>query len=378
MMHLQSQANNDADSTYSDPKDVVKFTLNDPPPEVPLRSPSVSPPPPPPSSPPSTNQAEGTGDELYDIVQPNKTTAKPPGVRGYDHLSQQMSGKYDRLTENGGTEEGGSGERQHSTPVPSLPEYSTVSHQREEEMLYATVGTEKTRGHNILPDHHGNAANNHTARTLTSDPSYAPQESQMYAVVDKSRKSKKAVAILPVTGGNGRHEEVRKPIVPSPPNIARGNRSASAEDHLYAVVNPAGKKKKKKKAAPPVAAKSPHSPVPPAVNGGGSPPEITRSLEHQRQSKKPPVGNGHVRHKSSDLSLVMSTAVVKAHSTEQLYPQHRYLQAGHAYHPVTVGEDLYALPVKKRPPVAPKPLPRRSPSPVAPPNCELTSTWMCC
>ena len=390
LLHLQQSASKlEGDTSYADPKDIIKILPNsgdlsrhDGPF---LQSPEMSPPPPP-ASPPLMNgggASTGEADDLYDIVQPTKKAPpmvqqkqqpSPKTMEKYDRLTRQTSKKYDHLTQAegegapppGGPESGELGKwyitnsPPSERPPPPLPESSTGVPQPEpleyftipsslpqqELPEYATVGSER-KARNKTP-HPRNSGGN---RDPPADP-----PAELYAVVDKTRKSKKPLTV-PVARGNGRYaDEGKSPPIPSPPGIACGSNASPPGDHLYAAIVP-----KRARTPPPVLPK-------PVANGRGSPPDATarRTLDRPRKSSKPLVVGGAPRangpaHPVSYGSRTRSTEGLNVVQSVESPPQH--------YVPENTGsQDLYALPAprKKRPPVAPKPLPRRSPSPIPP------------
>lgn len=319
-----------------------------------MRSPSVSPPPPPPASPPMING--DTKEELYDTVQPAKTTntdsTQPGGdlkKKNYDHLTRQTSKKYDHLTEDAAEWAGEQGERP-PVPLPNesprhrppLPKYSTVQQDSyPPDDMYATIV-------NVVERHH-------------KHPIPAPQNSKNWSSSPPERekhvatKKKKAITIVPVAGGNGRRQDDKRPPIPSPTAVTRGNLPSgedTLEDHLYAVVNTATKKRNR--TPPPLVLPKPHLPSSSTSNGGdnGHSGVSRRSHDRQRQPTKPLVAS--IIGGNSRYELDLSSESSNSSTTEQ----------------------LYAMPVrkaKKPPVVAPKPLPRRSPSPIPPSRCPTSN-----
>lgn len=365
LIHMQRHE----DSTYADPKDLIKFPHE--PSGVPLRCSSVSAPPPPPTGPPVADGSIplGAAEELYATVQSTSSRHTPGGPkspsseagRGYDHLARQMSElKYDHLSQDEETidfmnpGEQRLGERPPAPlpecpplerPPPPLSKYSPVHLPKEPQNMYATVDTtKKTKAAQKKIPSPVNTAR--TPEPLTN--------SAEYATVDTSRKKKKSFTTLPVTGDNGyaAAEKGRKLLVPSPPTVAKGSSSEVMEGaQIYATVD---MNKKRKRTPPPVLPKSPQPPVAPALNGDS--PEFSRgSRERQRKPTAPLLKNGsHFKRKSNESLLTPG-------SMGQLHLQH---QTQH-YRPDNATGDLYALPIRKpkkpAPPTAPKP--RRSPSP---------------
>ena len=376
LMHLRKQSLSNDDDSYADPKDIIKFGNS----ESFLPSPSTSPPPPP-ATPPAVNgnPLVGRGEELYDAVRPpsSKNTWQPPSSGtgcGYDHLSRQVSWKYDHLAGDEAavnSNPSGRGER----PLAPLPD---DLHNEAPPVLYAVVGT-KTKQNpptapqksNLsqeapLPDNLYAIVNKPPKSRVpppARDPEPPPTASgELYATVDTSKKKKMSLTTLTVAGGNGTLpvETARRQPIPSPSSVAHGNHpTAGDSDQLYATVDTS---KKRKRTPPPVMPKSPRSPVPPTLNGG--PPEFSRgALDRQRKPTKPLVGNGtQFRRKSHDSVLSPAGGVAGRGSTEQLHSQ----QTENAV------QSLYATPMRKAkkpvpPATAPKPgfLHPRSPSPAS-------------
>ena len=399
LLHIQQSASKlHEDTSYADPKDIIKFLPNSGDPSaVFLQSPDMSPPPPPLGSPLMTNgpgPSGGEAEDLYDVVQPTKKVPPPPPQeerqssqqqsptikKNYDHLVRQTSKKYDHLLQMEeepqlpprGQDSGEPGKWYMTNSPPSerppvpLPDYSTTP--QPEPLEYSSVPQpeplEYSRVPSSLPQQeppeYATVWSEGKARNQTPRPrnSGEPPAGELYAVVDKSQKSnrnKKSLTTVPIAKGNSRYaDEGKPPSIPSPPNVSRGNNVPPPGDHLYAAIVP-----KRNRTPPPVLPK-------PSANGRGSPPDATTrpTMDRLRKSSRPLAVGGASQpngptHLASYRTRTKSSEVLNAVETS---PRHYVAEN-------SVSDDLYALPAprkKKKPPVAPKPLSRRTPSPNPP------------
>ena len=287
MRHISKSACSE-DSTYADPKDIIKYI----PEPAEILSPSDSPP-----SPPPSELNFSPLEDLYASVQPVSSNAPPSTVqspqssigRGYDHLSamsRQVSGKYDQLQPNMDNEGAmnGTNTRGHEfrecppseRPPAPLPEYNPVHHPIQ---LYASVDVTRKTSRNFPPEPPGGFVpepqamyasvdvTRKTSRNFPPEPpgGFVPEPQAMYASVDVTRKTSRN-------------------FPPEPPGDFVPN-------NMYATITEATKTQKKKVPTP---SESP-KPPPPAPTEA-----MYATVDSSRKSKKSlttvPVtsGNGHI------------------------------------------------------------------------------------